>query len=369
MKRLSTKKLIAAAVVIAFALAALSGCVTQNPAQTSAPAQGQNGDAQAQGLGLDETVLNIYTAFEDDLIAYYLEEFRELHPDVTINITRDSTGIITARLLAERANPRADLVWGLAASSLLVLDAEGMLEPYSPAGLERILPEFRDPADPPVWVGVDAWETAFLVNTAVLAEHGIDRIPMSYADLIDPIYRGLIVMPNPASSGTGTLTIYGLIHLKGEEATWEYLDRLHENIAQYMHSGSAPARATAAGEFGIGISFGFRSLRSQRDVPDIGVVVFPEEGSGWDVEANALMRRPEGTKQIAKTFLDWAIGDSIMAKYAENFPIIAIGNDEWEAAGYESDPLEQLIPGLDLRWAAENRDRILEEWLRRYGGD
>jgi iron(III) transport system substrate-binding protein len=48
------------------------------------------------------------------------------------NIVRDSTGVITARLLAEKDNPQADAIWGLVTTSLLVADKEGMLEPHTP---------------------------------------------------------------------------------------------------------------------------------------------------------------------------------------------------------------------------------------------
>lgn len=340
----------------------------EKAARAQAEAQGTADAGQRRATGLNENELNIYTAFEDDQIAYYLEEFQSLYPDVRLNITRDSTGIVTAKLLAEKANPMADIVWGLSAASLLVLESQGMLEAYAPAGLERILPEFRDSANPPVWVGCDAWETAFLVNTAVLAENGISMIPETYDDLLDPIYKGLISMPNPASSGTGLLTVNGLLNLKGEEGAWAYLDKLHENIASYLHSGSAPAKNTAAGEYGIGISFGYRCIKSAKDIEGIGVVVFPKEGSGWDVESNALIKRAEGSKDIARAFLDWAISDNIMDKYAEGYPIIATGIKDYASAGYASDPVEQLIPGLDLKWCAENRDRVLEEWTNRYDG-
>ncbi|KFI28428.1 hypothetical protein CN97_18630 [Haematobacter massiliensis] len=49
---------------------------------------------------------------------------------------RDSTGVITAKLLEEKNNPRADVVWGLAATFLLVLKAEGIVEPYAAQGLD-----------------------------------------------------------------------------------------------------------------------------------------------------------------------------------------------------------------------------------------
>ena len=366
MKKLS---LFIAVILIMTPLTVLTGCVEQTPV-SGAGANGNNQSVPSQRseIQLNEKELNVYTAFEDDQIADYLEGWSALYPDVKVNITRDSTGIITAKLLAEKANPVADVVWGLAATSLLVLDGQGMLEPYAPVGVERILPEFKDTQNPSKWVGDDAWETAFLVNKTVLAEHGITKIPASYDDLLDPVYKGLIVMPNPASSGTGLLTINGLITLKGEQAAWDYLDKLHENIAVYLHSGSAPAKNTATGEYGIGISFGYRCIKSANDLDDMGVVVFPTEGSGWDVESNALIKRAEGEKEIAKTFLDWAIQDEIMVKYAAGYPIVATGIQDYTEAGYTFDPLKQLVNDVDLVWCAENRERILEMWAARYDG-
>ncbi|MGL4798255.1 MAG: putative 2-aminoethylphosphonate ABC transporter substrate-binding protein [Cellulosilyticaceae bacterium] len=321
-----------------------------------------------QGKKGNEKELNIYTALEDDQVNDYLEGFKAQYPSVQVNITRDSTGVITSKLLAEKDNPVADVVWGLSATSLLVLDQEGMLEAYAPEGVERILPEFKDSSAVPKWVGIDAWETAFLVNKEVLESKGIDTVPTSYEDLIDPKYKGLIAMSNPASSGTGLLTVNGVLQLMGEEEGWAYLDKLHDNVAVYLHSGSQPAKMAATGEYGIGVSFGYRCIKSANEVGStIAEAVFPEEGSGWDLEANALIKRDE-TKAIAKTFLDWAISDEVMVKYGTNYPIVAIGTEGNMPAGYEGNPVDQLIKPNDFNWAAKNRDAILDEWSKRYDG-
>ena len=351
------KKILMLSMALAISLTMLAGCVSKTPAE---------GDSE--GAALDENVLNVYTALEDDQIADYLTGFQEEYPDVEVNITRDSTGVITAKLLAEKDNPQADVVWGLSAASLLVLKSEGMLEGYAPEGVDAILDEFKDDAAKPTWVGIDAWETAFLVNKQVLADNGVTEIPQSYADLIDPMYKGLIAMPNPASSGTGTLTVNGILCLMGEEEGWAYLDELDKNIAVYLHSGSAPAKDTATGEYGIGISFGYRCIKSAEEMGDNGVVVFPTEGSGWDVEANALIKRNDGAKEIAKTFLDWAISDAVMVKYQENYPFIATGTGDTIPQGYSANPMDQLIKEVDLQWCADHRDSILEEWTLRYDG-
>ena len=89
--------------------------------------------ALAAGTALaQKTQLLVYTALETDQLKAYQEGFNKVHPDIEIKWVRDSTGVITAKLLAEKANPQADAVMGVAASSLALLDKNGMLEPYAP---------------------------------------------------------------------------------------------------------------------------------------------------------------------------------------------------------------------------------------------
>ncbi len=308
--------------------------------------------------------INVYTAIEEEHLEPYLSSFKAQYPDITVNITRDSTGIITAKLLAEKDNPQADVIWGLAATSLLVMDQQGMLEGYNPKGIENIYPEFKDSKNNPVhWVGIDAWMTAFTVNTVETQAKGID-IPKSYNDLIKPEYKGFVVMPNPASSGTGFLTVSAILQLKGEQAGWEYLDKLHENIAIYTHSGSKPAKMAGAGEYPIGISFGYKGLLVKSEGAPVEVI-FPLEGSGWDLEANALIKKDK-IKKEAKLFLDWAISDTPMKEYNKNYAIICSKSVKATVPeGFPSEPIKQLIKN-DFNWAAANRENILKEWSSRY---
>ena len=309
--------------------------------------------------------ITVYTALEDEIVTVYLEDFNAKYPDIKVNIVRESTGIITAKLLAEKDNPQADLVWGTAASSMMVLDDLNMLEAYAPEGVDRILPKFKSDKSVPTWVGIDAWETAFIINTVEIEKLGLTAADItSYQDLLKPELKGQIVMSNPNSSGTGFLTVSALLQLNGKdtEAGWDYLTALHENVAQYVHSGSKPAKMAAAGECAIGVSFGYAGI-SQKQKGAPVEVVFPAEGSGWDLEANALMKK-DSINLAAQTFLDWAISDSAMELYKENYPIVTISN-VGTYDGYEGDPIEQLIDN-DFVWTAHNRESILEKWMQNY---
>ncbi len=111
--------------------------------------------------------LTVYTALEEEQLPVYKQAFEAANPNYEIEWVRDSTGVITARLLAEKANPQADAVWGLAATSLMALDKEGMLEGYKPKGYADIKDDFKDKrTDTPTWVGMDAWASAICFNTA-----------------------------------------------------------------------------------------------------------------------------------------------------------------------------------------------------------
>src|SRR2546422_9501434 len=186
-----------------------------------------------------KTTLMVYTAVEPDDLKKYAARFNEDHPDIEIKWVRDSTGVVTAKLLAEKANPQADVIWGLAATSLLVLKPGGLLLPYAPKGVDKLDAQFRDKDNPPAWVGMDAWVAAICFNTVEAQKKSLPK-PSSWKDLTKPVYKGAIVMPNPASSGTGFLDVSSWAQILGEAEGWKYRDALPDNIGGYTHSGPKP---------------------------------------------------------------------------------------------------------------------------------
>lgn len=322
----------------------------------------------ALGLGLSAvaaqaaTTLTVYTALEDDQIKPYQEAFEKANPDIKIRWVRESTGVITAKLLAEKNNPQADVVWGLAATSLQVLANQNMLQPYAPQGLTKITPTFRDKVNPPKWVGMDVWAATICFNTVEAAKKGLPK-PTSWADLTKPIYQGQIVMPHPASSGTGFLDVSAWLQMFGEKKGWDYMDKLHVNMAQYVHSGSKPCKMAAAGEYPIGISFEYRGAELKKQGAPIDLI-FPKEGLGWDLEATAIMK---GTKNLAaaKKLADFSASRPAMEQYMQNYAVLAMPGVAKQNPYLPADYSKRLVKN-NFSWAAEKRDAILQEWSKRY---
>lgn len=315
-----------------------------------------------------KTQLLVYTALEVDQIKAYEQGFNKVNPDIELKFVRDSTGVITAKLLAEKNNPKADAIIGVAATSLALLKKNGMLEPYAPKNLAAISPQYRDKANPPSWWGMNVWGATICFNTIEAKKRNIPK-PTTWKDLTKPVYKGQIVMPNPASSGTGYFDVIAWLTLFGDDngkgGGWKYMDALHENIAQYTHSGSKPCNMAGSGEFVMGISFEYRANSNKTKGAPIDLV-FPTEGLGWDLESFAIMK---GTKHLdaAKKFADWASSTDAMRLYGKNFAITAQPGVAAPLPNVPTDYESRLIK-LDFEYAAEQRERILAEWNKRYNG-
>ncbi len=332
--------------------------------------------------------ITVYSAFSDAQLDYYLPYFEREHPEIKVNLERGSTWDITRKILAQKGDVQADVIWGLAASAMIRLQVEGILEPYVPSTpqaenqLRQVANTLRDPAAQPDWVGLNIYMTAFCINPDQLTKELLP-MPTSWLDLLDPIYRGRIIMPDPQHSGTGYMAVAGLIQLfnnqdpsgdpllkraneqqlTGETAAWAYLDALDKNVLQYTVSDRDPCTRVIDGEVPIGITYDAVAIDEARRGNPI-LAVFPQEGSGWDIESAALIKH-NPVKPAARIFADWALSETAMRAYHHYYPIVATGTEGEPLIGYVSDPIEQMLPNR-LVWSSANYERIVTQWLNRY---
>ena len=152
-----------------------------------------------------ESELTVYTTTASEDLKLYRERFNKVHPDIEIRWVRDSTGIITSKLLSEKDNPQADVVHILASTSMMIMAGEGMFHPYQPEGYDKIDAKFKDRDDPPNWVGNFAYIGTVCFNEVEAEKKNLPK-PESWKDLLDPVYKGHVVMSNPNSSAPATST-------------------------------------------------------------------------------------------------------------------------------------------------------------------
>ena len=328
-------------------LAAL--CVLLLPASLIAGGQDEGGPQEVV----------IYTALEEDETADYLALAKKEMPDLNVKWVRYSTGEVIAKLIAEKDNPQADVIYGTAVTELARV--KDLLVAYKAKDFDKIGQDYKDPAG--YWTAIDMYVAAFCVNKDRLAKKNLP-MPKSWADLTKPEFKGEVIMPNPASSGTGYLQVTSLLFMngikQGKEDGWEFLKKLHQNIVEYTNSGSAPAKMAASGEVAVGVSFSYRVAKTLADGFPV-TMVFPSEGSGYELEADALVK---GAKhpEAAKRFLDWAITENAMKAYFKYKGVVTrtgvVGESTLPLPKFE----DMKLAPMDFAWSAKNNPALMEKW-------
>ena len=159
--------------------------------------------------------ITVLTALPEEQTKPYLAAFSAGHPNIRVDLVHESAQGLTERLLAAEENPAADVIWGVPTSNLLLVEWYDIVSPYAPAGIERVPMRFRDQAETPHWVGINAGMSAFCVNPSQIERLGLP-MPQSWADLLDPVYEGHLVMADPNDSRNSFLTVSGILQLYGD---------------------------------------------------------------------------------------------------------------------------------------------------------
>lgn len=272
----------------------------------------------ACGRGDGRTVLTVYSPHGKELLEYYEKGFEAAHPAVDVQWVDMGSQEVLDRLRAEKANPQADLWFGAPSEIFERAGNEGLLDAYTPTWAGAVPAEARDPKGR--WFGTYMTPEVIAYNTdAVTAAEA----PKDWDDVIDPKWKGKVLIRNPVESGT-MRAIFGAILARSIARTgstaqgWDWLRRLDANTKEYVLN---PALLYQK----LGRQEGTITLY---DMPDIAVLqmrtktpvdfVFPESGTPLLVDAIALVhggKHPE----IAKQFYEYVTTPGALREAAIRF--------------------------------------------------
>jgi iron(III) transport system substrate-binding protein len=179
-----------------------------------------------------------------------------------------------------------------------------VFEPYEPKG-SRIADQFRDPDS----FYVNHWLTlmVFAVNTKMSKDRNL-AIPAKWEDLTNPAYKGLITVASPTKSGTGLTIFTTLVDAFG----WDYLDKLHPNIAQYNSGGGAAGRQAGVGEAMVGMTYDTPVLEQIKAVLPVEMV-FPNLTPNVTEGGGLIAKSPKPAR--GKLWLDFVASPEGAAIY------------------------------------------------------
>lgn len=269
--------------------------------------------------------LNLYSSrhYETDERLY--SDFTDL-TGITINRIEGNADELIARMVAEGANSPADVFLTVDTSRLQRAADMGVLQPLDNDMLaERIPANLRD--DDNLWFGFS--------QRARIVFYDIDRVltpPVTYLDLADPAYEGMICIRSSTNTYNQTL-LASIIENHGEQAARDWAAGIVANMARDPQGGDTDQlRGLVSGECDISVSNTYYMARAiRRDVDGLSAEdraniawVFPDQAgngahvnlSGGGIAANA----PNLDSAVA--FMEYLASDQAQEYFSA-------GNDEY----------------------------------------
>jgi iron(III) transport system substrate-binding protein len=284
----------------------------------------------------------------------------QLETGITTDYVRLSTGQALDALRADRADPTFSVWWGGPADVYIAGDAEGLLDTYRPRGAAKIPRQYKD--EDGNWTGIYVGVLGLAVNTRVLADKGLPE-PTSWADLTNPIYRGLISVAHPATSGTAFNMVATVMQLnnKDADAGFAYLQALAKNVQKFERAGAEPARVVGRGDAAIAIVFTHDAIATIEDGATDLKVTIPAEGTGYEIGAMALVKNAPNTAE-GRRFMDWALSDRAQ-ELGPIFTAYQIPTNPDAKVPKQSVRLSSIKTiDYDFAWAGQNRQALVDRF-------
>ncbi|HDL5821421.1 TPA: ABC transporter substrate-binding protein, partial [Mannheimia haemolytica] len=314
---------------------------------------------------LAEGRLTVYCSATNELCEQEVQAFGKKY-NVKVAFVRNGSGSTLAKIEAEKNNPQADVWYGGTLDPHSQAAEMGLLEPYKSPNLEQIIEKFRDPAklkgnySSAVYMGI----LGYGVNLDRIKKLGIEKVPSTWEDLLDPRLAGEIQIADPQSSGTAYTAIATFVQLLGEEKAFDYFRKLHKNISQYTKSGITPARNTARGETAIGIGFLHDYAIEKKNGANIEMTA-PTDGTGYELGGVSILK---GARNLdnAKLFVDWSLSKEAQElSWQKGNAFQVLTNTTAESSPYALDPKNLNLINYDFEkyGSSEERKRLIDKWV------
>jgi iron(III) transport system substrate-binding protein len=304
--------------------------------------------------------VNVYSIWPENWARPMFEEF-EKATGIKVNFIRFSSGEALARVMAEKNNPRIDVLFGGPIETFGAGVKEGLFEPYKPPSFDKLPARFKHSDG--LWVAIADDPLVFMTNNKFLAEHKLQP-PGSWNDLLAPAYKNMLQMADARTSGTAVTRIFSILEVNGrdEAKAFEYMKKLRPNVQLYTKSGGGGTLPVGLGQAGGGIFFIVDALDTKAKGYDV-TISFPKEGIGTAAEGIALIKGAKNPA-LGKKLIDWAASPAMQGTFAKhkiNFvpahPDVAV-----EPSLAQVLKAAKIFP-IDADYAGANRKRVVDRWI------
>ena len=189
-----------------------------------------------------EGKLSFYSALELNVAERVARTFEAKYPGIAVRVERSGAERIFQRIAQEQGSgiKAVDIANSTDPAHYLDWKKNDWLEPYLPERWRNSFPP--DQIDPDgTHATVCAWIEAIGYNTDLVKR---EDAPKSYADLLDPKWRGKIVKAHPGYSGA----ILTATFILSRDLGWAFFEKLAQQKVMQVQSAADPPKKILLGE-------------------------------------------------------------------------------------------------------------------------
>jgi iron(III) transport system substrate-binding protein len=292
----------------------------------------------------------VYTSNNQQAVQAITDVGRSKYPNIKFNFVTGGSGVLLKRMGTEASAPQADIFWSSSANTLGAF--KPLFDAYTTTEAASIKPQFAEPSK--LWTASNVHLVTAMVNRKHLA--GLPE-PKVWKDLLDPRWKGKIIIADPANSSTAYTILWGLKQMHGAAA----LKQLAKNLV-VTSAAATVMRAVAQGEYAVGLTFESNAYAyvagGQKEIK----LVYPEDGTFSTPEFIALSKNaPSGA--VAKKAYDHILSKDVQIALLEN-AFRRPSRTDIDVAKYAELPNFASVKVFALNEvdAAAKRKEFLDEW-------
>lgn len=297
----------------------------------------------------------IYTSNNQQSVQAVTDTAATLLPKVKISTITGGSGQLLRRIEAEAGKTQADIFWSSSPNTLGAF--KSLYEPYKSPNASAIPADLIEPGN--LWTASNIHVVVAMLNTTQL---GGNAKPKTWTDLLDPKWKGKIIIADPANSSTAYTIIWGVKTLFGSDG----LKKLAANVT-VTSAAATVLRAVAQGEYAIGLTFESNAYAyvagGQKEIE----LLYPEDGTFTSPESLVLIKNAPAGEAARKVY------DMLLSKEAQIALLEAAfrrpSRTDIDVPKYVKLPNLNTIKvaPIDEAEAAKQRTAFLAEWTAAAG--
>jgi iron(III) transport system substrate-binding protein len=256
--------------------AALAACVV-------APAMAQETTPAMLAAAEKEGKVVWYSSVDVKVAEGIKKAFVAAYPKIAVDVERAGSERVFQRINQEHQSGirNVDVVNSSDASHFLFWKQQGWLASHTPPDALKFAAQYRDPDG-----YYFAWRATLSVmgyNTNLVQEKDA---PTSYADLLDPKWKGKLTKAHPGYSGTALTGTYALSKALG----WDYLEKLSKQGVQQLQSTTATPKSIASGERAVMVDGNEYNMFIEIQAKSPVKIIYPKEGVPFVSSPTAIFK-------------------------------------------------------------------------------